>query len=590
MSELTPTASELALRPGNFATLAEALDYASDGRSGLNFHDARGRLAEALPYSELRQRAQRLARRLMGLGLARGDRIAVVADTTTTFPVAFFACQYAGLVPVALPGALNLGGHDAYVGQIRGLLRACRAAVAIANDPFMPFLAEAAEGLPGTRLHTPKSLQSLPQGEGELHPTRPQETAYLQFTSGSTRFPRGVIIRQHAVMDNLHGIIRHGLAINEQDRCTSWLPFYHDMGMVGLLLGPLASQRSVDYLGTRDFAVRPLQWLRLLSRNGGTVSFAPPFGFDLANRRARDSDLEGLDLSAWRVAGVGAELIRPALLERFAQRFERCGFDHRAFRSCYGLAEASLAVTFAPSGRGLRVDRTDAKTMAESGHASTADEASTATRSLVACGGILPGYEIEIRDAHGDALPERRIGHIAIRGPSVMSGYYNDVSASEEALDPAGWLRTGDLGYLTEDQELVVTGRHKDLIIINGRNLWPEDLEQRVEQEREVRSGDASAFAVTTTEGLERVVLVLQCRLREAAAREDLRARVEGAIRSDFGVNPEVELVGPHDLPRTSSGKLSRAAARKAYLARHSPEPAARREPSAVVETAQTGS
>ncbi|MCS4503128.1 fatty acyl-AMP ligase [Arhodomonas aquaeolei] len=570
----TPTVNTVPLNPGAFATLAEALDYAAEGHTGLNFHDARGRLTEALPYGELRRRALTTARRLLGLGLQRGERVAVIAETASTFPEVFFACQYAGLVPVALPVSLNLGGRQAYVEQIRGLLERARPGVALASEAFSPFLEEAASGMDGVRLHTPASLAALEPAEVTPEPTRPEEIAYLQFTSGSTQAPRGVVIRAGAVMSNLQGIVRHGLGIHAGDRCASWLPFYHDMGMVGLLLGPLASQRSVDYMGTRDFAVRPVQWLKLISRNGGSVAFAPPFGYDLCARRVRDGDVEQLDLSRWRVAGVGAELVRPEPLRRFAERLAPAGFGEHAFRACYGLAEASLAVTFAPAGAGLEIDRADAEAMAAEDVARTPG-GDGETRELVVCGEVLPGHEVVIRDPEGAPLPQGHIGHVTVRGPSLMSGYYNDRAATREALDADGWLYTGDLGYLGR-QGLVITGRHKDLIIINGRNLWPEDLEQAVEQEPDVRTGDVSAFAVDD-DGGERVVLVLQCRLTGSEARTELRARVQARVQAHFGVSPEVDLVGAHTLPRTSSGKLSRSRARQDYLARQAaraPEPA----------------
>jgi len=572
---VTPTVNSLALNPAAFTTLAEALNYAAGGRTGLNFHDARGRLTTALPYAELRRRALATARRLLGLGLRRGDRVAVLAETGPTFPEVFFACQYAGLVPVALPVSLHLGGREAFVEQLGTLLEKVRPGVIVTSPELEPLVGEGAASLGAVPVLTGEALATLPESALEPEPTRADEIAYLQFTSGSTRTPRGVVIRQRAVMSNLRGIIRHGLAIEAGDRCTSWLPFYHDMGMVGLLLGPVAAQRSVDYLGTREFAVRPLQWLKLLSRNGGTVAFAPPFGYDLCARRVRDRDLEQLDLSRWRVAGVGAEPIRPALLRRFAERLAPAGFRAKAFRACYGLAEASLAVTFASAGDGLQVERVDPRAMARHEKVWPAEDDGPA-RELVVCGPVLPEHEVVIRDGSGQPLPDGRIGQITVRGPSLMSGYDGDAGASRAALDADGWLYTGDLGYMSP-AGLVVTGREKDLIIVHGRNIRPEDLEHLVERQPGMRSGDASAFAVDgadhgAAEG-ERVVIVVQCRLSDPAERAAFKARVEGLVSAHFGVTPEVDLVPHHTLPRTSSGKLSRAGARADYLARQQATP-----------------
>lgn len=565
MSAVTPTVSDIPLSAGEFRNLADCLDYAAHGRTGLNFHDARGRLKEAIPYAELRQRARMTARRLLGLGLTRGDRVAVLAETTSTFPEVFFACQYAGLVPLALPAALNLGGHDAFVDQLRGLLSVARPRVVVSGEDFLPFVREAAAVPAAPAVYSPGELGDLAEADTELEPTGPDETAYLQFTSGSTSAPRGVVIRQRAVMANLNGILRHGLAINAEDRCVSWLPFYHDMGMVGMLLGPVASQRSVDFLGTRDFAVRPLQWLRLVSRNRGTISFAPPFGYNLCARRLGPADVADLDLASWRVAGVGAELIRPEQLEAFAEALAPSGFRASAFCPSYGLAEASLAVSFSTDG-GLEWVDADSDAMAQEGvvrPATTPEQA----RRLVACGQPLPDHDVVIRDDNNRPLPEGHIGHITIRGPSVMVGYDNDEAASSEALHSDGWLWTGDLGCLTA-QGLIVTGRSKDLIIVNGRNIWPEDVEQRIENEAGLRSGDVSAFSVCGADGNEEVIVVVQCRERDSEGQSALRQRVVSVVQAHFGVRPVVDLVGPSGLPRTSSGKLSRSTARAEFLER----------------------
>ena len=566
MSAVTPTDSGVAFSPGGFRNLAEALDCAAQGRTGLNFHDGRGHVVESVPYAALRERARATARRLLALGLERGDRVAVLAETRSTFPEVFFACQYAGLVPLAMPATLNLGGRDAFVDQLRRLMEVAQPRVVISGEDFLAFVREAAEVAPAPCVHTPASLAEVEQYGGCLEPIAPDETAYLQFTSGSTSAPRGVVIRRRAVMANLDAILHPGVAMPPQERCVSWLPFYHDMGMVGMLLVPLVSQRSVDFLGTRDFAVRPLQWLRLLSRNGGTISFAPPFGYNLCARRLRAADLVGLDLSSWRVAGVGAELIRAGILEAFAEVMAPSGFDAQAFCPCYGLAEASLAVSFASVGQGLQCECADPDAMQAEGIVRPAAQPGHGRR-LVACGHPLPRHEVEIRDDGGRPLPERRIGHIAVRGPNVMSGYDNDDEASREALDSDGWLHTGDLGCLTPNG-LVVTGRSKDLIIVNGRNVWPEDVEQRVESEAGLRAGDVCAFAASGEDGDEEVVLVIQCRKRAPADRAALRQLVTSVVQAHFGIRPVLDLVGPSGLPRTSSGKLSRSTARAEFLAR----------------------
>ncbi len=309
----TPTESSLPLRHADFATLADALDYAAQGDTGANFYAGSGKLAVVLPYRTLRQQALTLARRLLSLSLERGARVAVVAETNPDFLRFFFACQYAGLVPVALPATVNLGGHDAYVGRLRGLLKGCGASVAVASSQFLRFLHEAAEGMDLVFVGSPAAFNALPEQNAELQRSGPTETAYLQYTSGSTSFPRGVVITQQAVLSNLVGVVNHGLDIQPDDRCVSWLPFYHDMGLVGCMLAPVATQRSIDYLDTRDFAMRPRRWLELMTTTRATISFSPPFGYELCARRIRPEDVARYDLSAWRVAGIGAEPIRAEL-------------------------------------------------------------------------------------------------------------------------------------------------------------------------------------------------------------------------------------------------------------------------------------
>lgn len=566
----TPTRNSLALRFADFDTLTQALDYAAQGVTGCNFHDPRGELVLALPYAQLREDALDMARRLAGLGLPRQARVALVAETDPDFVRLFFACQYAGLVPVPLPAAVHLGGREAYVRQLRAMLDNCQASVALAPESFADLLQAAAADSGLAFCGTPSQFRRLPAKSTALQAAGPDELAYLQYTSGSTRFPRGVMITHRTVMQNLQGIVRHGLAIREDDRFMSWLPFYHDMGLVGLVFSPLAAQRSVDYLGTRDFAMRPRQWLTLMSRNRASIAFSPPFGYALVGRRLRASDVAQYDLSAWRIAGVGAETIRAETLEHFAEALQGSGFRPQAFLPCYGMAECSLAVSFAPLEQGVDTDAIDADALAAQRVARAADDvgADTGVTRFVNCGMALPGHDIEIRDAAGRRLPERRCGTIFVRGPSVMTGYFGDPEETARVLSADGWLNTGDVGYLAEGR-LFITGREKDLFIINGRNIWPQDLEGLAEQQPELRPEDASAFAVPGADGSDLAVLVVQCREQDPLRRVDLVTRLQALIKAELGIPCFIELVPPHTLPRTSSGKLSRSGARRDFLGRN---------------------
>lgn len=575
---MTPTASGIALRSADFPTLAAALDYAAGGQSGFNYYDGRGALVATLPYRELRQQALEMARRLAPLG--RGQRLALVAHTHPDFAVMFYACQYAGLVPVPLPAAVHLGGREAYVHHLRQLVRDCRAVAAFAPPEFVGFLREASADLPLTLVGTAQDFLALPTLDTTPKPPEPSDLAYLQYTSGSTRFPRGTMITQAAVMANLSAIFNHGFQLTPNDRFCSWLPYYHDMGLVGIVLGCVATQRSVDYLPTRDFAMRPRLWLKLMSLNRSTVSFSPPFGYTLCARRLRPSDTEALDLSAWRVAGVGAEMIHPGTLHEFATVLASAQFDERAFLPCYGMAECALAVSFAALETGASSDLVDQDRLAHHGEATpvSADDAQAKGKAFINCGQPLPGYQMEIRDAGGAPLPPRRCGRIHLRGPSLMSGYFGNPQASREVLSADGWLDTGDIGYQANGS-LYITGRAKDLMIIKGRNIWPQDLEYLAEQQPEVRPTDASAFSITDDDDGESAVLVVQCREADPGKLAGLAERIQQAIHVEFGIHCVIELVPPHTLPRTSSGKLSRSTARKEFIERrHAAQPGETRD------------
>jgi fatty-acyl-CoA synthase len=566
----TPTNHSLQFRAADFATLTEALDYAAQGETGANFYTGRGAIYSALPYRELRQKSIELAHKLLGLGLEAGSRVALVAETDPEFVSFFYACQYAGLIPVALPASVKVGAHHAYVAQLQRLLEASDAAIAVASEGYLSFLLEASEGLALRMVDKPDAFHALPASQQALPQINPGDISYIQYTSGSTRFPRGVVIKHETAMANLQGIIAHGLMMNGDDRMMSWLPFYHDMGLVGFMLVPMAAQVSIDYLDTREFAMRPRQWLELMTKSRATISFAPSFGYDLCARRVRPNDLANYDLSSWRVAGIGAEMIRPDTLDYFADLLQPCGFDRRAFLACYGMAECTLGVSFSPLWTGFTTHHIDSDHLSDHHRAVLLDENDPRGRGrhFVNCGVPLPNFEVQIRDGEETVLDDWHSGVIYLRGPSVMSGYFNLPEESSHALDEDGWLNTGDIGYLV-DGVLTITGRKKDLIIIHGRNIWPQDLEHIAEAEPEVRSGDAVAFSVPDHEGEEMCVLLVQCRETDSKKRNNLVRRLSALLRLEMSLDCYVELVPPHALPKTSSGKLSRAKARLDFISTH---------------------
>ncbi|HTQ71636.1 MAG TPA: fatty acyl-AMP ligase [Acidocella sp.] len=565
MTEPTPTHhAGLAKRLADFGTIAEALDYAAQGPTGLNFYSGKGLLTEVLPYAALRAQAIALARRLLGAGLKPGERVGLLAESDGDFARAFFACQYAGLVPAPLPLPAAFGGKEGYISFLRRMIQGADAHAVFGPAVLADWLEEAVEGLNLKCSGTIAVLDSAPMADEAALPA-PEALAYLQFSSGSTRFPLGVAVTQHAFMANAHYMAKYGLQVNDDDRCTTWLPYYHDMGLVGFLLMPMACQLSVDILPTREFARRPLLWLSLITRNKGSISFSPSFGFELCARRAKTASTEGIDLSSWRRAGIGGDMIRPAVLTRFAERFAPSGFSETVFVPCYGMAEATLALSFSPDGQGAKEDAVDGLVLEREHRAVPAHEESERTRHFVICGQMLPEHEVEVRGEDDALLAEREVGRIFVRGPSLMLGYFGAPEETARVLSQDGWLDTGDLGYLVNGQ-IVITGRAKDLVIVNGRNVWPQDLEWAAEAEiPALRSGDVAVFSVDTGEE-EEVVVLVQCRVMDPAARETLVLELTRFFRGRQGLETRVVLVPPHSLPQTSSGKLSRSRARLMYL------------------------
>jgi fatty-acyl-CoA synthase len=298
------------------------------------------------------------------------------------------------------------------------------------------------------------------------------------------------------------------------------------------------------------------------------VSSSPPFGYALCAKRLRPSDTERYDLSRWRAACVGAERIQPKPLREFARALRSTGFDPRSFVPCYGMAECALAVSFAPLGEGLEIDRVDKHAMADRLKAEPAGQAGQAdVLEFVDCGGVMPSYEFAIRDGNGNDLPDRHCGRVCLRGPSVMRGYYRDPAATAEVLDQQGWLDTGDIGYRV-GQRLFITARSKDVIIVNGRNIWPQDLEHLADDLPGVRQGNVSAFAAPSPLGEDLAVLVVECREQDPDKRHALVVALESAVRSHFGIHSYIDLVPPGTLPRTSSGKLARSRTKQDFLER----------------------
>lgn len=562
MNEPTPTARGVPLRQGDFSTLIDALDYAATAATGLNYFNGKGQLITSLSYADLQAQSVAMAKRLVKFA-PKNSRIGLAAVSTPEFAVLFFACQYAGLVPAPLPLPVTLGGRSSYERQLERM--------ADTGDFFALFAPKKMEPIMSSALNdtaipvmTFEQVADLPSGD-KLRPFGPDDLCYIQYSSGSTSSPKGIIGTQSSVSANCHAITAHGLKINDNDRATSWLPLYHDMGLIGFLIAPMVSQMTVDYIDPTDFTRRPMTWLQLISDHKGTLSYSPTFGYELCVRRWRD-DRE-LDLSSWRGAGIGGDMVRPEPLTEFAELFAPMKFEQSAFTPSYGMAETTLAATFSPGGQGLLKHTIDMRRYERTSEAVEATDVTPTEdqRTFVACGFKLPDHEIEIRDGDDKTLGEHEVGRIFLKGPSLSPGYFRNSQATEAAFSRDGWLETGDLGYWHGGQ-LVVTGRHKDLILYHGRNIWPQDIEWAAQAAAPHRCGRACAFSVGGAGDQKTIMLLLECRTRDPKLLEEIATAVSAAIRLEVGVPVQLELVPKGTMIITSSGKLSRARVKQKYL------------------------
>ena len=551
------------IRHANFETLCQGLDYAATCETGLNFFNGKGALVSKLPYAELRKRAIETAKRLVKFA-PKDARIGIAAVTSPEFAELFFACQYAGLIPAPLPLPVTLGGRSSYERQLNRM--------ADTGDFHALFAPASMESIMSSALNdlnvpvvTFENVENLPVGE-TLREHGPDDLCYIQYSSGSSSAPKGILGTQSSVTANCRGITRDGLTVTDNDRATSWLPMYHDMGLIGFMIAPMMCQLTVDYIDSNDFTRRPMTWLQLISDHKGTLSFSPTFGYELCVRRWR-ADRE-LDLSSWRAAGIGGDMVRPEPLTEFSETFASMGFAQTAFTPSYGLAETTLAATFSPRGQGLKKHTIDMGRYERTSEAIEATELTPAEqqRTFVACGPALPEHEIEIRDFDGKILGEKMVGQVCLRGPSVSPGYFRNQQATEASFSKDGWLNTGDLGYWLDNQ-LVVTGRFKDLILWHGRNIWPQDIEWAAQAAAPHRCGRACAFASGGAGDEKQIMLLLECRTRDAELLDEIYSAVTAAIRLEVGVPVKLILVPRSTMIVTSSGKLSRARVKNKFEA-----------------------
>jgi fatty-acyl-CoA synthase len=534
------------------STLREVIERLDDDRGGLTF--VSGGERTEISFAELHSRSDEISARLLGAAVAPGDRVILAIPDQAEFVQLFLGVNNAGLVPVPVYPPFILGELESYFENLRRLIRVTGSELLICGPELLDLLQPLAANI---RLTTLVDIE--PDTPRPAPPIREDDVAFLQFTSGSTAAPKGVVVTQRSLMANVSAITAHlddGHA--ERDHGVSWLPMYHDMGLIGQLMVALCRQVPATYLAPLDFVRRPTAWCELMSEVRGTVSFGPNFAFSLVARRATEAEIESWDLSGWRVAGCGAEPIHADSLRLFAERLAPAGFSPAAFMPCYGLAEATLAVSMVPRERGFGGQQVASEPLRQRHEVVAAAEGEPA-HEVVACGPPLPGHELAIAGPDGRLLAERQEGEILVRGPSVAAGYFGDPERTAEVFG-GDWLRTGDLGFL-DAGELYVTGRGKDLIIYNGRNYHPQDIEWCASEVSGVRRGNVIAFAVDAEDGAERIAIVAE--RRRGADVAAIEAEVRRRVRTGLGLPVQrVGVLEPGQLPKTSSGKLRRAETR----------------------------
>ncbi len=534
--------------------------------------------AATISFGELYGRAERVARELGRRGVSPGDSVAIMLPTCAEFFYTFAGVLLAGATPVPIYPPFRADRIEEYAARQSAILRNAEARVLVTfreAEAVARLLKPRVKSLSGV-VNAARLVENGPPTNAPDEPLKPSrkatDLALLQYTSGSTGEPKGVMLTHANLLANIRAI-GEALEIRPDDAGVTWLPLYHDMGLIGAWMMPLYFGLPLAVLSPLAFLSRPERWLWAVHQHRATLAAAPNFAYELCVRKIADADIEGLDLSSWRAALNGAEQVNPETFERFARRFERYGFRREAMLPVYGLAEASLAVAVPPLGQPLRVERIDRATFAREGRAVPAERGTLAPDdpsviSFVSVGRAVPGHEVRIADADGRDVGEHVEGALWFRGPSATQGYYRNEKATRALFPREGWLDSGDRAYRAEG-EIFITGRVKDIIVKAGRNIYPHEVEEVAGRAEGVRKGCVVAFGIGDEAlGTERLVVVAEARSQESAQQERIAGAVIEEVTAAMGLPPDVVEIAPlHSIPKTSSGKLRREETKRLYLA-----------------------
>ncbi len=534
-------------------TLLGALDAAvASGAPFLTLHQ--GRLRTEISYRQAREGAWRVAAALRNRGIARGDRVALLLPTSALFVEALLGSMMAGAIPVPLASPMTFGGVERYLKNLTVILQDAGAEWLVTYPRIKEAVAgdDALRALLGNVI-TEADLDGIAPIDPRTASVSGSDIAFLQYTSGTTGKPKGVMISHRAVVSNTYGIAR-GMRQTSEDVSVSWLPLFHDMGLIGALLRSICHPGALHVMPPERFIVKPLGWLKLMSEVGGTLSPAPNFAYDLCTSRI--AEIAELKLDRWRVAINGSEPVHAATLGRFNEKFGPAGFQPGSMMPVYGMAEATLAVTFSPVGRGPVTLAVDRKALEEQSRATRST--ASAARLAVSVGIPLAGTRVCIVDDSGKPVAAGVVGEVRVAGPSIMDGYFRNDEASAAVLRD-GWLSTGDLGFIA-DGELFIAGRAKEMVIKAGRNLYPYDVERVVGELAGIRLGGVAAFGRENEgTGTDDLVVVAETSETDPSGREALTKAIRGEVLAVLGVGiDDVRLWPVGSVPRTSSGKIRR--------------------------------
>ncbi len=567
MTEVSPLERlETATNPGQAQTLVELLEWhvhAHPQRPHIQLYTDEGD-GEVFDFQRLYDGARALAGSLQRQGLQPGEAVAILLPTGGEYFDAFFGILLAGCIPVPIYPPTRPSQLEDHLRRHTGILSNCRAVTLITVSR-----AKQVARLLKAQLETLHHIVTVDEllavgGDYQRPAISPHDTAFLQYTSGSTGNPKGVVLTHANLLANIRAMGERVRA-NSSDVFVSWLPLYHDMGLIGAWLGSLYYAALLVIMSPLAFLARPQRWFQAIHRYRGTLSAAPNFGYELCLSRLQDSDLEGLDLSSWRAAFNGAEAVSPTTVIQFPRRFSQFGFSANAMMPVYGLAECSVGLAFPPLGKAVRIDLIQRQAFAQMGEAIPAADDEANALCFVACGQVLAGHEMRIVDSQGNELPDRQEGRLQFHGPSATSGYLHNREATQKLFD-GDWLNSGDLAYISEG-DLYVTGRSKDIIIRAGRNLYPHELEEAVGDIPNIRKGRVAVFGATDpNSGTERLVVLAETRKKGAAELDQLRQQINH-IASELigGPADDIVLARPNTVLKTSSGKVRRSACRELY-------------------------